>query len=155
MMRRSFRRHAGFTLIEVLLVIGILLVLGTVSVVSYTRIKEGADKKATKLMVDDTVNAIRFFQAALNRYPTQDEGLQGLITAPEDEIEAQKWRDGGGPWLENGKIPVDPWGNELKYEPVEDAGTVTGPPVHVWSLGPDKEDGTDDDIRNWSEDTGT
>ena len=152
MMRRSVARRAGLTLIELLLVIGILLVLGTVSVVSYTRIKEGTDKKATKIMVDSTVEAVTLFQIEIGRYPSEDEGLQALINVPDDEIEAKKWRDGGGPWLKDGKIPVDPWGNELKYEFVEEEGTTpTGPPFHIWSLGPDKEDGTEDDIRNWSE----
>jgi len=154
MMRRSLTRRPGFTLIEVLLVIGILLVLGTVSVVSYTRIKAGADKNNTTIMVNSTVDAVGYFHNALNRYPTEEEGLAGLLTPPEDEKEAQKWRDGGGPWLKDGKIPEDPWGNELKYEPVEDDAGAIGEPFHIWSWGPDGEDGTDDDIRSWSEDTG-
>lgn len=152
-MKRSLRRRTGFTLIEVLLVIGILLVLGTVSVVSYTRIKAGADKNNTTLMVKSTVDAVGYFHAALNRYPTEEEGLEGLLTAPEDEKEAQKWKDGGGPWLKDGSIPSDPWGNELKYEAVEE-GAATGEPFRIWSLGPDGEDGTDDDIRSWKEDAG-
>jgi len=156
MMRRSVARRAGLTLIELLLVIGILLVLGTVSVVSYTRIKEGTDKNAAKLMVDSTVEAVEVFRSIMNRYPSSEEGLQTLLTPPDDEAEAKKWRDGGGPWLKDGKIPVDPWENELKYELVEEEGTTpTGPPFHIWSLGPDKEDGTEDDIRNWSEEPGT
>lgn len=158
MMKRYCARSAGFTLIEVLLVIGILLVLGTVSVVGYTRIKAGADKKATRLMVNQTVDAVSLFFTAVNRFPDSAEGLEALITLPEDENDAEKWTSGGGPFLKNGRIPLDPWGSELRYELAEEAmGTyagTTGPGFRLWSLGPDGQDGTEDDIRNWSEDSG-
>ena len=150
-MKRSRR---AFTLIEVLLVIGILLVLSTVSVVAYTRIKAGADKKMAKLKVDQTVGAVKLYQIALNKYPESDTGLQALIDPPEDEDEVEKWTDGGGPFLEAGKIPVDAWGNELKYELLEESGSTSGPAFRVFSYGPDGQEGTDDDISNYKEESG-
>jgi len=152
MKNRNHSRRGGFTLIEVLIVIGILVVLGTVSVVAYTRIQAGANKKATSLMIDDTANAVDLYRTAMNTVPETDEGLEALVTAPDDEELAQKWTDGGGPFLKNG-IPRDPWGNELRYEKRE-IETGSGPEYRIWSYGPDKQGGTDDDIANVSEDAG-
>jgi len=150
--RKPDRR--AFTLIELMLVIAILLVLGTVSVTAYMRVQAGARKKAAKLLVDDAVNAINLYQIALSKYPTNDEGLQALITVPDDEKEAQKWRDGGGPFLREPKIPIDPWNNELKYALREGADSDLGPPFRVFSYGPDGQEGTDDDISSYEEKTG-
>jgi general secretion pathway protein G len=147
----------GFTLIEVLLVIGILLVLGTVAVVAYPRIKESADKNTTKIMINETCHAIDIYQTALSRYPATDEGLKALVEPPSDEKLLEKWKSGmnGGPYLKDGKIPVDPWGGELQYELVQTSGSsgavATGPAYHVWSNGADGQSGTEDDVRNWTE----
>ena len=142
------KRRSGFTLIEVLLVIGILLVLGTVSVVAYTRIQASSNKKATTLLINDVVRAVELYQAQMNSVPDADQGLQALLQPPaDDEAMAEKWRDGGGPFLENGAIPTDPWGNEIQYSPLESEDGL-GPAFRVWSYGPDKQDNTDDDISN-------
>ncbi|MBI5722773.1 MAG: type II secretion system protein GspG [Planctomycetes bacterium] len=145
-------RKSAFTLLELMIVLAIILVIaGSVGVIAYVKIKDSADRDAAKVLVDQVVHAVDIFHTKLNRYPASDKGLQELITAPEDENEAKKW---GGPYLKDGKIPVDPWGSELKYELTEttgSSGTSTGPAFKVWSLGPDKQDGSDDDIRSWTE----
>ena len=151
MMMKRCRRRSAFTLIEVMLVIGILLVLGTVGVVGYQRIKQGTDKNSTKIMVDNTVHAVELYHLAVNAYPTSEEGLGALITAPDDEKLAEKWRDGGGPWLKDRAIPVDPWGSELKYERLTDSADATGPAFRIFSYGPDRQEGTDDDISSVKE----
>ena len=150
MTRSVLRRRAAFTMVEVLLVIAILLVLGTVSVVALTRVKAGADRKNAQLMVNSTKEAVTYFHTAMNRYPSADEGLNALREPPPDEKEMQAWKDGGGPWLTDGKIPVDPWGNELKYEYIgpNDSGQ---PEFKIYSFGPDRTEGTEDDIKSWSE----
>jgi general secretion pathway protein G len=147
-MKRSYGRWAAFTLIEVLLVIGILLVLGTVSVVAYTQVKASADKNTARLLVNSTVNAVKQYQVAMGKFPDSEQGLKALTTKPEDPKEAEKWRL----FLEDGKIPVDSWGNELKYEYVgPNTSNAGAPEFHVWSLGPDGRDGSEDDIRSWTE----
>ena len=148
------RRRSGFTLIEVLLVIAILVVLGTVSVVAYSRIQSGANQKSAKLLVDRTVDAVQLYQTQMNRLPETEDGLAALTTPPEEEDLAEKWRSGGGPFLEGGTIPKDPWGNEIQYEKQE-AEALTGPGFRVWSYGPDGQDGTEDDIANISDEGST
>ena len=145
---KSFKsRRKGFTLIEVLLVIGILAVLSTVAVIGFTRIREKAIKDTTKLLVDETAKAVEHYALHMNKYPDTDDGLNALISRPDDDAEKEKW---GGPYLQKG-IPVDPWGNELKYEKVDRDEDATGPGFKVFSYGPDGQEGTDDDIASYKE----
>jgi len=140
----------GFTLIEVLLVLLILGMLATVAVVALRGTREGARIDATKLLLTEVETALETFSMHLSRYPTQDEGLGALITKPafEDEAEGNKWR---GPYLK--REAKDVWGQALSYEPVEAGSEEAGQGLRfkLWSNGPDKQSGTDDDIKNWSE----
>lgn len=153
MMNRFKTRRTGFTLMEVLLVIGILLVLGTVSVVAYSRIKESSSKDQAKILTQQVTHAVEMYQLQMNTWPSSDEGLGALITAPDgdEEIKA-RWEKGGGPYLQNGTIPKDPWGMELKYVKVESGETTGGAAFHVYSFGPNKQDdnGAEDDIPDWA-----
>jgi general secretion pathway protein G len=140
----------GFTLIEVLLVLAILGILATVGIVALSGTREGAKIDATKVLLTDIETALEAFNVHVNRYPTADEGLAGLLTKPafEDETEASQWR---GPYLK--REAKDVWGQAINYEPVE-AGSqeyTRGLRYKLWSNGPDKQSGTEDDIKNWSE----
>lgn len=147
-MHKHKKTSAAFTLIEVLLVLAILVLLAGVAVVVYTNVMPKANIKAATAMVDNTESAVEQFQIDLGRFPTQEEGLTVLVEAPEDEDEAEKW---GGPYLD--EVPTDPWGEELQYEYIEatDGGVAS---FRVYSLGPDKEEGTDDDIPQKEEEGG-
>lgn len=142
MNRRSGRR-TGFTLIEVLLVIGILAVLATVSVVAYSRIQASADKKAALQLVNETEKAIDLYYSAIKTYPDSDAGLKALIEKPADEKLAEKWTSEGGPFLKDAKIPVDPWLHEILYKKNEEGAAK---PYRVYSAGPDGKPDTEDDI---------
>jgi general secretion pathway protein G len=150
-MMNSMKRRSGFTLIEVLLVVALLAVLATTAVLVYGRVQEGFNQDAAKQMVTETARAVDLYKVNMNTLPTTEEGLAALCQPPEDEAAKAKWR---GPYLKDGKIPVDPWGQELKYErPEAGLGEATGPAYKVWSTGPDKTDQTDDDIKSWNDAT--
>ncbi len=151
-MQRVRRHSAGFTLLEILIVLALLLVLGSVAVVGFTRVREKANRDAARVKVDQTVAAVNLYYASMNDYPDNETGLRALLEPPEDEELAENW---AGPYFEELEIPRDPWGQELQYERVETGfggSDVLTKPFRVWSYGPDKQDGTDDDIRSWSED---
>jgi len=150
-MKRSETPSKAFTLIEVLLVIAILVVLGSAAVVGYSKIKERADKDTAAILVSQTAGAVKLYQVHMGTYPETDDGLKALITKPDDEKDAQRW---SGPYLEGGKIPLDPWRNELKYERIDQSGDTTKPPFRVFSYGPDGQEGTEDDISSYEESTG-
>jgi len=146
-MRKTARR--GFTLIEVLLVLLILGMLATVGIVAYSSTREGAKKDTANLLVKQVESAMERFNIDLSRYPAEDEGIKALVEKPQfsDDKLAEKWR---GPYLK--EDPLDPWNNPIKYSLVDDTSSGTTRKVpHIWSMGPDGQDGTDDDIRNWTE----
>jgi len=145
-------RRKAFTLIEVVLVILILAMLAGASIVGYTKIKERADRDLAVSLVGQAADAVDMFRLHLNRYPTDEEGLQALVQKPDDEKEAEKW---SGPYLKNGVIPVDPWNNELKYQLLTSSGDEIGPPFRVFSYGPDGQEGTEDDISSVKQKTDT
>ena len=84
-----------------------------------------------------------------------EEGLEVLIAPPEDEALAKKW---DGPYIEGGKLPKDPWGSSFQYEYVADASAsdssgsnskaASSDFPRIFSLGPDRQPGTSDDISN-------
>jgi general secretion pathway protein G len=71
-----------------------------------------------------------------------------LVTAPEDEALAKNW---DGPYTEGGKLPKDPWGSDFQYEfegseSADSKSTDSFP--RIFSIGPDRQPGTADDIGN-------
>jgi len=148
-MRRTTRvrnqRRSGFTLLEVLLVIAIIALLAAFVVPSYLATGQGARMDIAKTMVDDggsLATQLNLYHMALGEYP---EELKELVEKPDDEDKAAKWR---GPYINDLKKLKDPWGHELQY--TKDGEFNGEGKYDLWSLGPDGEDGTDDDIGNWS-----
>ena len=65
--------------------------------------------KTAKLQIESFGSALDLFFLDAGRYPTTSEGLNALVQRPSG---AQVWT---GPYLKNGKLPVDPWGNPYQY----------------------------------------
>ena len=138
------RRRGGFTLLEVLLVVGIIALLAAFVVPSFIGTEDKAKKKLAESMVSTggaIATQLELYRMAMDKYP---EELTGLTEKPDDDEEAEKW---GGPYITDPKSLKDPWGNELQYK---FPGEVNEGSYDLWSWGPDEEDGTDDDIKNWS-----
>jgi general secretion pathway protein G len=132
------RRQSGFTLIELLLVLVILTVLAAIVVPRLAGRAEQAKVTAARTQIVSIEDAIKTFEVDNGRYPTSDEGLSALATAPSN---LANWH---GPYLEKG-IPVDPWGNAYVYRY---PGTHNTTGFDLYSLGPDGREGNDD-IVNW------
>lgn len=133
---------SGFTLIELLLVLVILAVLGSVVVPKFTKRSQQAKDTAAKTDIANLEVALDAFEIDTGRYPTNTEGIGALIRPP-----ANVEDDWKGPYLKRG-IPKDPWGQEYAYRQPGQYNTY-GYDLH--SYGPDGINGTDDDIKNWSE----
>jgi general secretion pathway protein G len=139
--RRGRRRHGarGFTLMEVLLVLIILVVIGSIVAPNVFGAKDAADIKAATAQVGFVKDAVRSYWLNMSKYPTS---LAELTDKPSDAAEAEKW---GRAYLEE-KLKPDPWGNEYQYV---SPGKHNTEAFDVWSNGPDGQSGTDDDIGNW------
>jgi general secretion pathway protein G len=147
---RSRRRTRGFTLIEVMLVLAILVGLVALGVFTMGGSREKAKKDMTKIRIQKVKSSLQRYLLDVDGYPSEEEGgLQALVKKPsfDDEKKAEKW---AGPYAEAEELKDD-WGNDLKFELVEDEETQRQVP-HISSSGPDGEEGTDDDLKSWSED---
>ena len=155
--RRGSRRAAGgFTLIEILLVIVILLMLAGALVVFVLPQQKGAEKNTTKIMLQQVGNALDTYRLNIGHYPSDQEGgLDALTKKPtfENESMGEKWQ---GPYLKPGTSLDDPWGHKIRYElsdptttggASKDADKNNGLPYKRFSMGPDGQPDTDDDIR--------
>lgn len=141
--RRSAR--AGFTLLEILFVVALIALLAGVLIGNLGGMFDGGRKDLVKLFVTTSVKApITSYQIHMGSYPTTEEGLQALITAPGNG--SANWR---GPYFnpEVKTVPLDPWGSPYQYR---SPGVKNPTTYDLWSLGPDKKDGTADDIGNWN-----
>jgi general secretion pathway protein G len=147
---RRRRRTAGFTLIEILLVIVIILLLAGAMVVFVIPQQKGAEKNTTKLLLQSVATALDTYRLNLGHYPNEQEGgLDALLKKPnfENERMGDKWQ---GPYLKPGTTLEDPWGHKIHYELADKAGpgeTAGALPYKLFSVGPDGQPDTDDDVK--------
>jgi general secretion pathway protein G len=137
-------RRRGFTLIEILVVLAIIALMMGLFVSNVGSLFGGSQVSVAKLMVSQSLKTpLLAYRLQMGDYPSTEEGLQALFTAPAGK--ADRWR---GPYIADGtKYPLlDPWDQPYEYRY---PGTHNKAGYDVWSKGPDKTDGTDDDIGNW------
>ncbi len=139
-LRQSRDNRAGFTLMEVLLVLVILVVLASLVVTTYRGTQDRALKDAARAKVGILKTPINTYQLHMRKYP---ETLKDLINEPSDAIVADRW---SGPYVDDESALLDPWDNEFRFVV---PGKHNPDSFDVWSTGPDGQDGTDDDIGNW------
>jgi general secretion pathway protein G len=134
------RREAGFTLIELMIV---LFILGLLAALVAPRLmgRVGmAKQKSAQAQIQLLATALDIFHLDVGRYPTDEEGLKALRENPGS---LPSW---GGPYLDK-SVPKDPWGRDYQYKCPGEHG-----PYDLSSLGADGVaggDGENLDITNW------
>ena len=79
------RRSAGFTLLEVMLVMLILGMLVGVGIYGYSKSQEKAEKQSTAITVAELENAVRQYRRVVRSYPEESDGLNALTTPPDED----------------------------------------------------------------------
>ena len=140
--RRTRRgRRAGFTLMEVLLVLASLVILGSMVGVFIIGMQKSAYEDAARTQIGMFEDALQLYKLNVGSYPSPTHGLEALLVQPPDLNNPQKWR---GPYLAE-RIPPDPWGNAYQYD------LPTQQRCRLWSWGADGIDNTEDDVCNIQE----
>lgn len=140
-MKSIQRRHnAGFTLLEIMLVVMIIALLagaaiymmkGNVDQAKIVRAEADIQNIMTQLMLYDTLTG---------GYPTTQQGIQALVERPTGEPQPRKWRQ------LMPQVPLDPWNNPYL---IRNPATMSKDKVDLYSAGPDGQANTADDIGNF------
>jgi len=133
----------AFTLIEILVVVAIIGLLAGVLVRNFDVIFGKTEKQIASLFVKTSLTTpFQSYYMDMHSYPTTAEGLKALLISPNGD---ERWK---GPYAEmaGGKIPADPWGEPYQYRY---PGIKNKTKYDLFSKGPDKIEGTEDDIGNW------
>ena len=142
---RLLRDNRGFSLIELMVVVIILGILAMYIGPKLMGRTEQAKETQARVQIEALETALKLYKLDNGTYPSTEQGLAALIEQPETGIIPKKWRKGG--YLEKGKVPQDPWGNEFIYV----SPGVNGD-FDIISYGADGVPGGEDenkDINNW------
>ncbi len=137
--------NEGFTLIELMVVIVILGILAAIIAPRVIGRTDEAKVTEAKVQIKNFDTAIKLYKIDNGRYPATDQGLTALIEKPSVGIIPKNWRAGG--YLENRKIPKDPWGNPYLY-----ASPGLNGEYDIISFGRDGVrggEGYDGDVESW------
>jgi len=140
---RAARRHAGFTLIEIMVVVVIMGVLAALLVPRLMGRTDDARILAAKQDIATLMQALKLYRLDNQRYPTTEQGLQALIARPSNGPQPANWKTGG--YID--RLNKDPWGNPYQY-----ASPGKRSEVDIFSYGADGQpggSGNDADIGSW------
>ena len=141
LMKSKRRRAAGFTLVELLVVLAILTLFAGLVGPQLMRQLGGAKSKTALIQIRDLEQALEMYKIDVGRYPNNAQGLAALVRNPGG---AAGWN---GPYLKKAEVPQDPWNQPYLYKYPGERGEVD-----IFTYGQNGApggDGEDADIGNW------
>lgn len=135
------KSQTGMTLLELLVVLAILALVVGIAAPRVLGYLSKAKSDTALLQMRQLVSALNLYRLDIGRYPTEQQGLQALVTQP---VGAERWR---GPYIDRAEGIKDPWGAVYGYKLPGEHGEVD-----LLSYGADGQpggDGEDKDIGSW------
>lgn len=136
--------EAGFTLIEMMVVVVILGLLATIVVINVLPSQERAMREKARADISVLEQAVESYRLDNFTFPSAQEGLAALVTPPAGMARPDRYREGG--YIR--RLPQDPWGNPYQYVQPGRHGALD-----IYSFGADGREGgekNDADIGNWN-----
>lgn len=143
MMQNKRKKQGGFTLIEVMVVVMILGILAAIVVPRIVSRPEEAKIVKAKQDIARIEAALDLYRLDNGMYPTQQQGLQALVTKPTIPPAPSNWSTSGYV----NRLPTDPWNNDYQYQ-----NPGTHGEIDIYSFGPsglEGSQGTETIIGNW------
>jgi general secretion pathway protein G len=137
-------RRSGFTLVELMVVIVIIGLLGTVVMLNVLPSQDRAMVEKARVDIATLEQALETYRLENLTYPSTAEGLSALVTQPQGMARPERYREGG--YIR--RLPEDPWGNPYRYANPGRRGAID-----IFSYGADGKEGgekNDADIGNWN-----
>ena len=145
--KKKLRREGGFTLTEIMVVVFIIGLLSSVVLFNVLGARTDAQVRTAKVNISAISQALEQYALDAYDYPTEQQGLEALISKPESMPSGSSYRTGG--YLQKSSIPLDPWGRPFIYKR---PGSKSGRAYDLFSYGADGKEGgeeLDADIGNW------
>lgn len=133
-----YRSRAGFSLMEILIVLALIAMLAGLVIANLDKIFGGGQEKVARIWVKQIDTPLMAYRIQMGSYPSTDEGLKALLTAPAGKDKLWK-----GPYLK--ELPMDPWGHPYQYR---FPGAKNPSSFDVWSFGPSGVE-SENAIGNW------
>lgn len=134
------RAQRGFTLLELLVVLVVLGLLAGLVAPKYFAQLGRSEAKVARAQIEGLAKALDLYRLEVGHYPSTEQGLQALVTAPPDE---NRWT---GPYLQK-QLPQDPWGRNYLYRQPGEHGEYD-----LLSMGKDGQpggDGENAEVTSW------
>ncbi len=138
------KKIKGFTLIEVLIVMAILMSLVGIVGVNVISAQKKAKVKTARIQLKQLASAVQLYYADHSDFPTTAQGLDALVNRPVAPPVPDNYPSGG--YLDSTRVPLDPWKNEYIYLSPGRAGLV----FEIVSYGSDGEPGGTDTAKDLS-----
>ncbi|MCF6437362.1 MULTISPECIES: type II secretion system major pseudopilin GspG [Pseudoalteromonas] len=138
------KKQAGFSLLEVMVVLVIIGMIMSIVAPNIMGQQEEAALDKAKLDIQQLEDAMNMYKLKNKAFPTTEQGLEALVNQTTIDPVPKRFPDGGF----ISKLPEDPWGNPYQLVSPGEMGKID-----IFSMGPDGEVGTDDDIGNWDDET--
>ena len=135
------KKDAGFSLVELMVVIFIMGLLATLVIINVAPVGEQSRVGKVRADIAAFESALEMYSLDMYTYPSAEVGLAALKTPPAG-ADVTTYRPGG--YIK--RLRDDPWGNPYRYDV---PGQRSGAGYDVYSSGPDGKPGTADDIGNW------
>ena len=140
-LHRKILSEEGYSLVELLVVMAIIVLLGTIAVPQLLKYLDGAKQDTARAQIESLTATLDLFKLDVGRYPTQEERLDALVARP---AEVAGWN---GPYVKRKDMLLDPWKRTYRYKSPGEHGDYD-----LFSYGADDREGgegSNRDVTSW------